>query len=226
LICLFGGTFDPVHLGHLHAARVVCDALQLPEIRLLLSARPGHRAEPGASVEQRWRMLELACEHDPRLRPDDTEVRRAKAIGRPSYTVETLEEVRAGRSSAVLAWVVGSDAYREITSWHRWRELFDLTNLVVLLRPGAPFRLEGELARLTAERRLAAAPCDPAGGVLVLEAEMQDISSTAIRRALAGVGQAGRKRRKGSAAAVADLLPPAVYTYISDHHLYGVLSDA
>jgi nicotinate-nucleotide adenylyltransferase len=223
LICLFGGTFDPVHLGHLHAARVVCDALRLSAIRLLLSARPGHRAEPGASAAQRWQMLQLACAGDARLLPDDTEVRRAAAVGRPSYTVETLEELRAAHATAVISWVVGSDAYRDIMTWHRWRDLFDLTNLVVLQRPGAASRLDGELARLTAERRLAGPPADPAGGVLMLEVEMKEISSTAIRRALAGVGQAGVDR---PAAAVADLLPAAVYTYIKNHHLYGVVSDA
>jgi nicotinate-nucleotide adenylyltransferase len=223
LICLFGGTFDPVHRGHVHAAHVVCDSLRLPAIRMLLSARPGHRTEPGASVEQRWRMLQLACDDDPRLVPDDTEVRRAAAVGRPSYTVETLEELRSGQPDAVFVWVVGSDAYRQIMTWHRWRELFDLTNLVVLHRPGTPFQLGGALARLTAERRVAGPPLESAGGVLVLEAAMKDISSTLIRRALADIGHAAAD---AAAPAVADLLPPAVYTYIKTHQLYGVLSDA
>ena len=220
MICLFGGTFDPVHLGHLHAARAVCDALDLQRIHLLLSARPGHRAEPGATAAQRFDMLELACADDPRLVPDDMEIRRAARAGRPSYTVETLEELREAHPDAVLAWVVGSDAYREITAWHRWRELFDLTNLVVLHRPGAPFDLPDMLADLTRERRLDARPRRPAGGVLVLQAPMKDISSSRIRRTLAAAGG------DAAAAGVADLLPAAVYTYITKHHLYGVVSDA
>ncbi|MFU8815956.1 MAG: nicotinate-nucleotide adenylyltransferase [Pseudomonadales bacterium] len=222
MICLFGGTFDPVHVGHLHAARVVCDVLRLDQIRMLLSARPGHRSDPGAPVEHRWRMLELACAEDERLLPDDTEVRRAARLGRPSYTVETLEEVRQQHPDAVVAWVVGSDAYRELMSWHRWREVFDLTNLVVLHRPGAPLQFDDdELAALTRERRSTQPLRQPAGGVLVLEAAMRDVSATRIRRGLASGGGCERQLQ-----AVADLLPAAVYTYINEHHLYGVVSDA
>jgi len=223
LICLFGGTFDPVHRGHLHAAGVVAEALPVADVRMLLSARPGHRAAPGASVEQRWEMLSLACREDPRLVPDDTEVRRAAALGRPSYAVETLEQLRAGHAAEIFCWVVGSDAYLGIDGWHRWRDLFQLTNLVVLHRPGSPFQLHGELAALTAARRIDAPPREPAGGVLVIEAAMLDVSATDVRRLLARVGQSG----DGSvAAAVTELLPPAVYTYIKNHQLYGVIGDA
>jgi nicotinate-nucleotide adenylyltransferase len=222
LICLFGGTFDPVHRGHVHAARTVCDHLNLARIRLLLSARPGHRETPGAPVEHRWRMLELACAEDPRLQADDTEIRRAARQGRPSYTVETLEELRAGAPDAVFAWVVGSDAYRGIESWHRWRELLTLTNLVVLRRPGGPLELPDSVAQLTRERRLTGPPETPAGGVLILDAAMQDVSATWIRRALAGNGPPHTPDGR----AVADLLPSAVYTYITEYHLYGVVSDA
>ncbi|MFW6092992.1 MAG: nicotinate-nucleotide adenylyltransferase [Pseudomonadota bacterium] len=218
MICLFGGTFDPVHAGHLHAARTVCETLELARIRLLLSARPGHRDAPGASVKQRWDMLVLACADDARLVPDDTEVRRAERLGRPSYAIETLEELRARAPGEPLTWVVGSDAYRALGEWHRWRELFDLANLVVLRRPGAPLRLDGELARLTAERTVAEPPQSPAGGVYMLEAPMLAISATEVRAALAAGG--------AGAGNVADLLPAAVYTYIKQYHLYGVVSDA
>jgi nicotinate-nucleotide adenylyltransferase len=222
LICLFGGTFDPVHRGHLYAAGIVAETLGVAQVRMLLSAHPGHRAQPGASVTQRWDMLTLACRDDPRLFPDDTEVRRAAGIGRPSYTVETLEQLRAAHGEAVFCWVVGSDAYLGIEGWHRWRELFQLTNLVVLHRPGTAFQPAGELAMETAPRRLAAPPVESAGGVLVVEAPMMDISATAVRRLLARVGQSPSE---ADAAAVAELLPPAVYTYIKDHRLYGVVSD-
>lgn len=215
MICLFGGTFDPVHVGHVHAARSVCDALGLSAIRMLLSARPGHRDTPGATVAQRWDMLKLACEQDSRLLPDDTEIQRARRLGRPSYTVETLEELRSGAPDAVLAWVVGSDAYRELDTWHRWREVFELANLVVLHRPGAPLELPAEIDCHTRERRVPAIG-RPAGQVLLLDAPMLDVSATAVRRALA----------EESGPGVADLLPPAVYTYIKKHHLYGVISDA
>lgn len=217
MICLFGGTFDPVHLGHLHAATTVCEALILPEIRMLLSARPGHRGATEASVAQRWAMLTLACASDRRLVPDDTEVRRAERLGRPSYTVETLEELRGGRAGLALAWVVGSDAYREIASWHRWRDVLELTNLVVLERPGAALELSGELAAVTRDRQVTGRFDRPAGQILCLGAVMRDISATAVRDALAA-----RPHTLG----VEHLLPAAVYTYIKRHHLYGVVSDA
>ncbi|MEQ8858445.1 MAG: nicotinate (nicotinamide) nucleotide adenylyltransferase [Pseudomonadales bacterium] len=222
MICLFGGTFDPVHVGHVHAARTVCDALALDEIRLLLSARPGHRGSPGASVQQRWDMLRLACAEDVRLIADDIEVRRARRVGRPSFTVETLEEVRNGDRGLVLAWVVGSDAYREITSWHRWREVFELSNLVVLQRPGAPLDLDPELRTRTEERQIYSHFSHPAGSVRLLDLPMRDVSATAVRRSLA----ASSGRSPGTTDPVADLLPPAVYTYIKKYHLYGVVSDA
>jgi nicotinate-nucleotide adenylyltransferase len=219
LICLFGGTFDPVHVGHLHAARVVCDALNLTRIRMVLSARPGHRDEPGASVAERWRMLELACAADDRLLPDDIEIRRAERLGGRSYTVETLEALRADHPDVVLSWVLGSDAYAGLERWHRWRELFELANLVVLRRPGSEWTLPDELSTLTRERRIERAPDTAAGGVLILTAAMLNVSATRIRRAL----RAGEGDANGT---VADLLPATVYTYITNHHLYGVVSDA
>jgi nicotinate-nucleotide adenylyltransferase len=121
----------------------------------------------------------------------------------------------------MLAWVVGSDAYREIPAWHRWREVFALTNLIVLQRPGTSMELDPELQALTEERQVISIFHDPAGSVRILDLAMRDVSATAVRRALAGSsGKVPGKRR------VADLLPPAVYTYIMKYHLYGVVSDA
>ncbi|MBX3708020.1 MAG: nicotinate-nucleotide adenylyltransferase [Pseudomonadales bacterium] len=213
MIGLLGGTFDPIHLGHLHAARSVCVALALERIRLLLAARPGHRAAPVASIEHRWRMLELACADDPRLVADDREVRRAARLARPSYTVDTLEELRAEAPDEALCWVVGSDAYRGLLGWHRWPDILTLAHLVVLQRPGVPLDLPEALARLSDERRVETVPSTGAGSVLFLELPMLAISASAVRAALAG------------GASVADLLPPAVCTYITNHRLYGVASD-
>lgn len=213
MICLFGGTFDPIHLGHVHAAGAVCDALDVDEVRMLLSARPGHRGATGATARQRWDMLVLACAADRRLAADDTELRRAERRGRASYTVETLEEVRTGAPDEALVWVIGSDAYRDLESWHRWREVFDLADLLVLRRPGAELSLAGALEAET-RQRLVERITAPAGQVRVLEAPMLNISASAVRDSLAAGGTAA-----------ADLLPRAVYTYIYEHHLYGVIGD-
>ena len=205
MICLFGGTFDPVHLGHVHAADTVCAALSLAEIRLVLSARPSHKQITGASLEDRWEMLKLACEDHPQLVPDDREVHRQ----RPSYTVETLLEVRAEYPLESVVWVIGSDAFLLLPSWHRWREVLELANLVVLLRPGHPLQPDAEMAALIEAHRVDSLHDRVAGGVVLLEDEMADVAAEDIRAGLA----AGRD--------VSHLLPERVANYIRQHGLYG-----
>jgi nicotinate-nucleotide adenylyltransferase len=210
LIALFGGTFDPVHRGHLHGAATVCDVLGLDAIAMVLSARPGHRGSPGASAEHRWEMLCLACADEDRLVPDDRELHR----DRPSYTVETLVEVRGEIGDEPLVWVLGSDAYADLTSWHRWREVLDLTNLVVLERPGGPARWAPPLDEISALQRVDEKLDAPWGQILFLKAPMQDMSASEIRAAIAS----GRP--------VGHLLPERVATYINEHGLYGAPSDS
>jgi len=159
-------------------------------------------------------MLQLACRDDARLQPDDSELQRAARGQRPSYTVETLEAIRRQWPEAVLVWVLGSDAFQGLPTWHRWRDLLDLAHLVVLQRPGTPLAWQEPLADQVRKRRIQAAPHVPGGGILFLDAPMQDVSASAVRAKL-GAGQA-----------VDDLLPAAVYTYIKANALYGVLSDA
>ena len=141
MIALYGGTFDPVHNGHLHAAKMVCDLLDLAELRLVLSARPSHRSDTGASISERFAMLRLACADDDRLIADDQEIHRDG----PSYTVDTLEAFRASYPAEPLCWVIGWDAYRLLTSWHRWRRVAELANLVVVQRPGHEAALTEEM---------------------------------------------------------------------------------
>ena len=130
----YGGTFDPVHLGHLAIARAVADALSAP-VHLLPAADPPHRARPGVSAEQRALMLDLAVACDARLRVDRRELQRQG----PSYTVDTVRELRAqcGPDTA-LVWVLGIDSLRQLDTWHHWRELFEHAHLLAVERPGAP----------------------------------------------------------------------------------------
>jgi len=159
-------------------------------------------------------MLELACANDPRLVPDDREILRARRLARPSWTVETLEEIRAEYDAQVeLLWVIGSDAFRDLPTWQRWERILELTHLVVLRRPGAPLLLGAPMAEVLRARRSAGRPEGAAGSIVVLDLPMLPISATAIRAALAAGQPTG------------DLLPPAVSTYISRHQLYGVRSD-
>ncbi|MBS0313769.1 MAG: nicotinate-nucleotide adenylyltransferase [Proteobacteria bacterium] len=212
---LFGGTFDPVHCGHLRVALAAAQALALPEVRLIPSRTPVHRPQPGATAEQRLAMLRLAVADDATgtLRVDDRELRRHT----PSYTVPTLEALRAEvGAERALVWLLGADAFGGLMSWHRWPALFDLAHLVVLNRPGSPAealrtpalapvwqgRLNDDLGVLRTQ---------PHGALCFLEVAPQDISATAIRNLIAG---------GAPDTALAALLPPAVLAYIRAHHLY------
>ena len=205
MICLFGGTFDPVHNGHLHAAETVVAALSIDEIRLVLSARPSHKDSTGASLEQRWAMLQLACADYPALVPDDREMHRQ----RPSYTVETLEAIRAEAPDEDLAWVIGSDAYALLETWYRWQEVLELANLIVLRRPGEFPVMSEQMTAYTAAHRVDSLTGCHRGGIFKLEESMQEVSAQEIRAELA----AGRD--------VGHLIPRPVALYIRDNHLYS-----
>ncbi|MDE0036136.1 MAG: nicotinate (nicotinamide) nucleotide adenylyltransferase [Gammaproteobacteria bacterium] len=198
---ILGGTFDPVHLGHLHAARRARAALGVPDVTLLLAARPGHRAAPRAGTRDRWRMLRLATRRDAGLLASDLEVVRPG----PSYTVDSLSGLRGGDP---LVWLIGRDALADVPSWHRAGELASLCHLLVLDRPGVNgfgppvpqgFERLDDIAHL-AER--------PSGGLYCLPNAMLDISASQIRRMIAEGGDASA------------LLPCDVWTYIWQRGLY------
>ena len=205
MICLFGGTFDPVHNGHLHAAKTVLAVLGIDQIRLVLSARPSHKDTTGASLEQRWDMLSLACAEQPGLIADDREMHRT----RPSYTVETLEAVHAESPGEDLVWVIGSDAYALLESWYRWQEVLDLANLIVLRRPGEFPALSDAMKAYTKAHQVDSLSDCHNGGIFMLEDSMQVVSAQEIRAGLA----AGKT--------VSHLIPSAVALYIRDNGLYG-----
>lgn len=205
---LYGGTFDPVHAGHLAVARAARDELGA-QVRLLPAADPPHKPPTGADAAQRAHMLELALAGEPGLVVDRRELER----GGPSYTVDTLRAVRAELGpDAPLGWITGDDSFRSLPSWHDWTALFGLAHFVVALRPGHSLAdLAPELAA-EAEGRWVEAPAAlgarPAGALYRLHFPPRPESASAIRRALAH-GQAPEG------------LAPAVERYIRVTGLYG-----
>lgn len=218
-LVMLGGTFDPVHYGHLRIAAEVRTALGVPEVLLVPAADPPHRPPPGAGAVDRVAMLELAIAGFGGIGIDLREIER----GGKSYTVDTLRQLRDEWPSRPLAWVVGADAFLGLLSWHRYRELFDLAHLVVVARPGLDLAasLDGELAqcwRARATTDPAAIARQAAGAIVTVATSPNPISATAIRAALA--------RSPIDAVALSRLLPTAVLTYIESHHLYGAAADA
>ncbi len=192
-IGIFGGTFDPVHYGHLRIATELAEALGLTELRMLPSAQPPHRDAPEVSAEQRCEMLALALEGDERLRMDDRELRRPG----PSYTVDTLRELRAELGDEVpLYLLLGGDAFLSLPDWYHWRELFTLAHIVVAARPG--WEATAMSAELAAE----------AEKVIFLPLSRLDISASDIRTRLA----------KGLS--IRYLTPDPVRRYIEEQGLY------
>ncbi len=217
-IALLGGTFDPVHFGHLRLADGVRRALGLNALRLVPAADPPHRAGPRASAAHRLAMLTIAVAGFPGLVVDDREMRRAGK----SFTVLTLEELRGEFPSRPLWLVLGADAFHGLPVWHRWREIFTLAHIVVVARPGVNL-----LAALPAplaeewERRHTPVPtpliATPAGRILVQAVTPHPIAATAIRAILAGARDTD---------SLAQLLPSGVLAYIEQHHLYLSPPDA
>ena len=208
---VFGGTFDPIHYGHLRLAETAREALGLARVRLIPAGQPPHRATPGAAGAHRLAMARLAAADNPAFEVDPAEVEAAQA----SYTILSLERLRAEfgpRQPLVL--LLGVDAFLGLPGWMRWTELFDFAHLAVANRPGysldaagLPADLAGQLERRQATPDAlgtAAAGCIASFSMTPLAISATDIRSRAAR------GQSLRY-----------LLPPPVLDYISRHQLYS-----
>lgn len=129
-LALFGGTFDPIHNAHLTVAREAADQFQLDQVWFVPAAHPPHKSgQSSAGYEDRYRMTELACQADRRFHAS-----RLEEGDQKSYTIDTIERVRA--SGEQPYFIIGADAFADITSWHRWRELLPQTDFIVVTRPG------------------------------------------------------------------------------------------
>ena len=180
IIGIFGGTFDPVHFGHLRTAFEVQLFLDLAEVRFIPSRLPPHRDPPVAPDEVRLAMLASAVDQTRTFIVDDRELRRPG----PSYTVDTLESLHTDLPDHVFCLILGMDAFLGVTTWHHWTEVFDLAHVVVAHRPGWTVPTAGVIGDLVTERQ---APPGfdlsgtTGGRIVVREVSQLEIASSAIR---------------------------------------------
>ena len=207
---VLGGTFDPLHYGHLDAASAARSALGLDEVLFVPSHDPPHRpVDPHATAFHRFAMVALAIDGTQGYRASDEELRRQGS----SYTVDTLRALHAvGWQALQIFFILGADAFAEIASWHEFPGVMDAANFAVIARPGTT--LDDALSRIPALRSRVRGPervsvNDAVPGVFLVEAVTRDISSTTIRARLA------------ASHPIDDLVPASVARHISTHHLYA-----
>ncbi len=210
LLGIFGGTFDPVHFGHLKAVAELQAELNFTRIHWVLSARPPHKNQVSASITQRFSMLELALEDEPRFVPDDTEITR----NTKSWTIDTVLEFKAKYPDLQPCLLIGGDSLERLPSWHRYDELIELAHFVVMARPGygltIPPALQSRVVN-TAQELVAA----ERSSIMLVEQTDYPISSTQIRELLA--------KPNFSTSQLSKLLPSAVISYILEHQPYTLL---
>ena len=200
---ILGGTFDPIHFGHLDAADAARRALQLDRVLLIPSFDPPHRpTDPMASGFHRFALVALAIQGNDALSASDMELTRTG----PSYTADTLRAVaRQGWRPSQIFFILGSDAFAEIATWREYPAVLDTANFVVIARPGTT--LDAATARTPSLRgRLGQS-------IFLVEARTREVSSSTIRARLA------------ARQPIDDLVPAAVARHIAAHHLYGAVDD-
>jgi nicotinate-nucleotide adenylyltransferase len=182
-IGLFGGTFDPIHYGHLRTAFELWQALRLAQVRFLPAGSPPHREAPLANSTLRLEMVRAAVAGQNGFMVDDREIRREGM----SYTIDTLIELRADYPERSLCLLLGMDAFLGMPTWHRWRELFDLCHVVVAHRPGWKAPMTGPLGEVMVDRGTGSVRelhGSPAGRVFVQAVTQLEIASTDLRALL------------------------------------------
>lgn len=206
---IFGGTFDPIHIGHLRTSVELRKVLGLREMRLIPNAQPPHRIQPETSAKHRIAMLQLALKNESGLVADDRELRRQG----PSYTLDTLADIRDEIGiETPLCLCIGMDSLINLSQWHRWRDLTSLAHIVAVARPGWHLPQSGEVLKFIHEHRATSEEllqAQPAGKVLIKEITLLPVSATGIRQAL----QRGESIRY--------LVPDNVIDYIRQHQLYS-----
>ncbi|WGO82856.1 nicotinate-nucleotide adenylyltransferase [Arsenophonus apicola] len=209
ILALFGGTFDPIHYGHLLPVEALAKQVGLQQVVLLPNHVPPHRPQPEATVQQRLAMIKLAIKNNPLFAIDTRELRRTTA----SYTVETLLSFRQQIGwQKPLAFIIGQDSLLSIDTWFDWQKILDLCHLLVCARPGYTTDFPTSSMQQWLKQHQVHDPQilshKPCGAIYLADTPLLNISATEIRE---------RKRNRKSCK---DILPPAVLRYIDKHHLY------
>jgi nicotinate-nucleotide adenylyltransferase len=210
---IFGGTFDPIHLGHLRTAFEMLQALRFGEVRFMPAGKPPHRGSPIAEAKLRLRMVQVATAAQHGFVVDDRELQRQG----PSYSVDTLTALRAEFPLRPIALIIGMDAFLGLPKWYHWREILQLAHIVVAHRPGWRAPDMGPLGELLADRgthRIGDLHQAKAGHIYIHDVTQLEISSTEIRE-LVGAGRDPRF-----------LMPDAVRDLILQSGCYGRGSEA
>lgn len=205
-IGIFGGTFNPVHYGHLRIALEFKRALRLDEMRLMICSQPPHREAPNVNAEQRLNMLQLALEDSNEFILDDRELRREG----PSYSVDTLRSLKKEYPDACLFMMIGSDSFQSFDTWHEWQEILELTNIVIARRPENIVDTESSMGLQLKDRFVTQLSeiKNQTGQIIPLSVTQLDISSTQVRQMLK------------EDVSCKYLMPDSVINYIEKNSLY------
>ncbi|ATC94091.1 nicotinate-nucleotide adenylyltransferase [Pseudoalteromonas tunicata] len=207
MIGIFGGTFDPIHQGHLNIARQCCEQLNLTSLAFMPCAQPAHKKSPGISARDRANMVQLAIAPYPKFSLDERELNR---VG-PSYSLLSLQEIRQTEPNRPIAFLIGMDSLNQLHLWHRWQEVTALCHLIVCQRPGQICAPAAEVTDYLKQARCQEVNDlvqQKAGLCYFLSCPQIDISSSELRLSLK------------NAANFPALLPKTVANYIKTHQLY------
>lgn len=209
LLAWYGGTFDPIHFGHLKPVEALAQQIRLKKVVIIPNNVPPHRPQPEANSAQRKAMVELAIQGNDLFELDDRELRREM----PSWTADTMEALRRERGAdQPLGFIIGQDSLLTFHQWHRYETILACCHLLVCRRPGYPLTMPDARQQRWLEQHLTTDICDlhtlPAGKIFLADTPLLDISATMIRQRLEN-GQP-----------CDDVVPEAVVTYITRHGLY------
>lgn len=207
-IGVFGGTFDPIHLGHLHLALTFHQQFQLQKILFIPGYQPPLRPSPIATAEQRLEMIKIAIQDYPYFIADDREIKRKGH----SYTIDTLRDIRQQVGETPLCFIMAADQFAHFTQWHEWQKIPELAHLIIANRLGYPFHFNDEINALLKQRQTTDSTQltqQKAGTIFLQQFQPLAISATTIRLQI----HQGKNPQR--------FLPAEVWAYISSHNIYS-----